>query len=71
MYVTKNKEITIVIKIGNMYFVTPSIFTLATPQPTNRHDPTGGVTEPIPRFNISINPKCTSLIPILRTIGRK
>ena len=71
MYVTSNNERAIMINIGTMYLVTPSIFTLATPQPTNKHEPTGGVTEPIPRFMINIKPKCTSLIPIRFAIGRK
>jgi len=54
-----------------IYLVTPSIDTFPTAHPTNKQDPTGGVTEPIPRFNISIIPKCTGLIPILAMIGRK
>ena len=68
---TRNREITIAVKIGAIYLVTPSIFTRPTPQPTNRQEPTGGVTEPIPRFIISISPKCTGLIPTLVAIGRK
>lgn len=68
---TTNREITIAVKIGTIYLVTPSIFTRPTPQPTNRQEPTGGVTEPIPRFIISISQKCAGLIPTLVAIGRK
>ncbi len=54
-----------------IYLVTPSMETFPTLHPTKRHDPTGGVTEPIPKFIINIIPKCTGLIPILVTMGRK
>lgn len=57
MYVTNIKANTIAMKVGTMYFVTSSIVTSATLQPTNRTEPTGGVTEPIARFRISITPK--------------
>ena len=56
---------------GMMYLVTPSILTLATPQPTNRQEPTGGVTEPMPRLVMSIRPKWTGLMPMLVAMGRK
>ena len=54
-----------------MYLVTPAMETFATPQPTNSTEPTGGVTLPRPMFMMSMIPNCTSLMPMLRAIGRK
>ena len=71
MKVTANSAATMATKIFTMYGVTPSIFVCAIPQPTNRHEPTGGVTEPMPRFMISIKPKCTGFMPTEVAIGRK
>ena len=44
---------------------------LATPLPTKRIVPTGGVHKPIQRFNTSTIPKCTGSIPNSITTGRK
>ena len=71
MKVTRNSATTMAANSGTMYLVTPSILTLPTPQPTNRQEPTGGVTEPMPMFMMSMMPNCTSLMPMLRVMGRK
>ena len=42
----------------------------ATPQPTNKTVPTGGVQIPIHKLTININPKCKGSIPIAVTIGK-
>ena len=42
----------------------------ATPQPTNKTVPTGGVQIPIHKLKIIINPKCKGSIPIIVIIGK-
>ena len=42
----------------------------ATPQPTNKIVPTGGVQRPIHKLKIIIKPKCKGSIPIIVIIGK-
>ena len=50
--------------------MTFSILVLTTPIPTNKTDPTGGVHNPIHKFNTIIIPNCIGSIPIDLIIGR-
>ena len=70
-YVTSNKTANMVTNNGNSGFITVCIFTLATLQPINSTDPTGGVHRPTHRFNTIIMPKCIGSIPSwVVTIGK-
>src|SRR5690625_2090159 len=50
--------------------MTSVTFTLATPLPTNKSVPTGGVQSPIQRFITMMIPKCTGSIPNSVTRGK-
>ncbi len=54
-------------KRGIMGFNTREIGILATPQPINKTEPTGGVHKPILRLRTIIIPKCTGSSPICET----
>ena len=69
--VIKNKEKIIEINKGKSGLKTFSIDVPATPTPTKRTEPTGGVQRPMHKFKTSIIPNCIGSIPILSTIGRK
>ncbi|MNG17680.1 hypothetical protein D3C84_1016840 [compost metagenome] len=45
--------------------------TLPTAHPMNNTVPTGGVSKPIPKFNISTIPKCTGSMPSEVTTGSR
>jgi hypothetical protein len=51
--------------------VASHIETLPTAQATNSTGPTGGVMVPMPRFRISMTPKCTGSMPMALATGRK
>ena len=50
--------------------MTFSILVLTTPIPTNKTDPTGGVHNPMHKFNTIIIPNCIGSIPMDLIIGR-
>ena len=59
-----NKRAKIIAKNNGMSgLITFCIDVLATPTPTKRTLPTGGVHSPIHKFKIIIIPKCTGSIP--------
>lgn len=69
--VTKNKTKIIAIKKGTNGLMTFETEIFATPAPTKRMVPTGGVHKPIQRFNTMIIPKWTGSIPKVETTGKK
>ena len=67
---TSNKPNSMVKNMGNNGLITAWIFNLATLQPTNSTEPTGGVHKPMHRLSTIIIPKCTGSMPVATTTGK-
>ena len=61
----------IAIKRGNKGLITFSMDVFATPIPTKRTEPTGGVHNPMHRLSTIIIPNWMGLIPRVVTTGKK